>query len=68
MAKQQNSGGAVKTVEALARPVVEGMGLRLWDVRFERPFPARSIRCWTRQTPLSRATTSKSAARDWAAV
>ena len=39
MAKQQNSGGAVKTVEALARPVVEGMGLRLWDVRFEKEGP-----------------------------
>ena len=92
MAKQQNSGGAVKTVEALARPVVEGMGLRLWDVRCEKEgpdwflrilidrdesaghrhlrgrFPRDRIRCWTRQTPLSRATTSKSAARDWAAV
>lgn len=39
MAKQQNSGGAAKTVEALVRPTVEGMGLRLWDVRFEKEGP-----------------------------
>ena len=29
-------GSAVKVVEALVRPVVEGMDLRLWDVRFEK--------------------------------
>ena len=29
-------GSAVKVVEALVRPVVEGMNLRLWDVRFEK--------------------------------
>ena len=39
MAKQQNSGGAAKTVETLVRPTVEGMGLRLWDVRFEKEGP-----------------------------
>ena len=39
MAKQQNSGGAAKTVEALVRPTVEGMGLRLSDVRFEKEGP-----------------------------
>ena len=84
-------GSAVKVVEALVRPVVEGMDLRLWDVRFEKegpdwflrvlidamsrwtPTPARLspallIRCWTRQTPLNRATTSRSAARAWAAA
>ena len=33
MAKQQNSGGAAKVVETLVRPTIEGMGLRLWDVR-----------------------------------
>lgn len=37
--KQQNTGGAAKTVETLVRPVVEGMGLRLWDVRFEKEGP-----------------------------
>ena len=80
MAKQQNSGGAVKTVEALARPVVEGMGLRLWDVRFEKEGPDWFLRILIDRdepldtdtceavSPLSRATTSKSAARDWAAV
>ena len=39
MAKQQNSGGAARTVETLVRPTVEGMGLRLWDVRFEKGRP-----------------------------
>ena len=32
-------GSAVKVVEALVRPVVEGMDLRLWDVRFEKEGP-----------------------------
>ena len=32
-------GSAVKVVEALVRPVVEGMNLRLWDVRFEKEGP-----------------------------
>ena len=39
MAKQQNAGGAAKTVETLVRPTVEVMGLRLWDVRFEKEGP-----------------------------
>ena len=39
MAKQQNAGGAAKTVETLVRPTVEGMGLRLWDVVFEKEGP-----------------------------
>ena len=33
------AGGAAKTVETLVRPTVEGMGLRLWDVRFEKEGP-----------------------------
>lgn len=37
--QQQNSGGAAARVEALVRPIVEGMGLRLWDVRFEKEGP-----------------------------
>ena len=32
-------GSAVKVVEALVRPTVEGMGLRLWDVVFEKEGP-----------------------------
>ena len=32
-------GSAVKVVETLVRPVVEGMNLRLWDVRFEKEGP-----------------------------
>ena len=32
-AKHQAPGGAAAAVEALVRPVVEGMGLRLWEDR-----------------------------------
>ena len=40
MAKRaQHPGGAAAAVEAIVRPVVEGMGLRLWDVRFEKEGP-----------------------------
>ena len=35
MAKQ-SGGNTAQRVEALVRPVVEGMGLRLWDVVFEK--------------------------------
>lgn len=37
MAKKGSKGGStVAAVEAMARPVVEGMGLELWDVVFEK--------------------------------
>ena len=35
MAKQ-SGGNTAQRVEALVRPTVEGMGLRLWDVVFEK--------------------------------
>lgn len=38
-AKHQQPGGAAAAVETIVRPVVEGMGLRLWDVRFEKEGP-----------------------------
>ena len=38
MAKQ-SGGNTAQRVEALVRPVVEGMGLRLWDVVFEKEGP-----------------------------
>lgn len=38
MAKQQG-GSTVQRVDKLVRPVVEGMGLRLWDVVFEKEGP-----------------------------
>lgn len=38
-AKKPQGAGAAKTVEMLVRPTVEGMGLRLWDVRFEKEGP-----------------------------
>lgn len=41
MAKGKNHqpGGAAAVVEALVSPTVEGFGLRLWDVRFEKEGP-----------------------------
>ena len=38
-AKNKSGGSVVAVVEALVRPVVEGMGLRLWDVRYEKEGP-----------------------------
>ena len=35
MAKEK-VGGTVQIVEALVTPVLEELGLRLWDVRFEK--------------------------------
>lgn len=37
MAKQ--TGSVAQRVEALVRPTIEGMNLRLWDVRFEKEGP-----------------------------
>lgn len=37
--KAQGTGGAAAVVEQLVRPTVEGMGLQLWDVRFEKEGP-----------------------------
>jgi len=34
-----SGGNTVQKVEAIVRPVVEGMGLRLWDVVFEKEGP-----------------------------
>lgn len=46
-------GGAAKTVETLVRPTVESMGLRLWDVRFEKEGPDWFLRVLIeRDTPL----------------
>ena len=50
-------GSAVKVVEALVRPVVEGMDLRLWDVRFEKEGPDWFLRVLIdRDEPLDTAT------------
>ena len=49
----QGTGGAAATVEQLVRPTVEGMGLRLWDVRFEKEGPDWFLRVLIdRDTPL----------------
>lgn len=37
--KTQGAGGTAAAVERLVRPTVEGMGLQLWDVRFEKEGP-----------------------------
>ena len=39
MAVGKGGKNTVSVVEELVRPVVEGMGLRLWDVRFEKEGP-----------------------------
>ena len=39
MGKASGGQTTVQTVEQLVRPVLEGMGLRLWDVRFEKEGP-----------------------------
>ena len=38
MAKQ-SGGSTARRVEALVRPIIEGMGLRLWDVVFDKEGP-----------------------------
>ena len=63
MAKQ-SGGNTAQRVEALVRPVVEGMGLRLWDVVFEKEGPDWYLRVLIsmRQTPSTRAIISRWAA------
>ena len=39
MAKASSGRNTIKIVEDLVRPVLEGMNLRLWDVRFEKEGP-----------------------------
>ena len=52
MAKEK-VGGTVQVVEALVTPVLEDLGLRLWDVRFEKEGPDWFLRIFIdRDTPL----------------
>ena len=52
MAKEK-VGGTVQIVEALVTPVLEELGLRLWDVRFEKEGPDWFLRIFIdRDTPL----------------
>lgn len=46
MAKTKSGHNTVATVETLVRPVVEGMGLSLWDVRFEKEGPDWFLRIY----------------------
>lgn len=51
MAKQQ--GGVAGAVEQLVRPVVERLGLRLWDVRYEKEGSEWFLRIFIdRDTPV----------------
>ena len=53
MAKASGGQNTAGTVERLVRPVVEGMGLRLWDVRFEKEGPDWFLRIFIdRDVPL----------------
>lgn len=52
MAKEK-AGGTAQQVEALVRPTIEALGLRLWDVRFEKEGPDWFLRVYIdRDTPL----------------
>ena len=53
MAKEKSGAATVRFVEELVRPVVEDLGLRLWDVRFEKEGPDWYLRILIeRDTPL----------------
>lgn len=53
MAKASNGRNTIKIVEDLVRPVLEQMGLELWDVRFEKEGPDWFLRILIdRDTPL----------------
>ena len=53
MAKERSGAATVQIVEDLVRPVVEDLGLRLWDVRFEKEGPDWFLRILIeRDTPL----------------
>ena len=45
-ANRKGAGGTAQAVEALVKPVVEAMGLRLWDVRFEKEGPDWFLRIY----------------------
>ena len=50
---QKGSGGVAQAVEELVTPVLSQMGLRVWDVRFEKEGPDWFLRVWLdRDTPL----------------
>lgn len=46
MANRKGAGGTAQAVEALVRPVVEAMGLCIWDVRFEKEGPDWFLRIY----------------------
>ncbi len=46
MAKGKSGQNTVQTVETLVRPIVEDMGLSLWDVRFEKEGPDWFLRIY----------------------
>ena len=53
MAKANGGSSTVQQVEALVKPVLEEMGLRLWDVRFEKEGPDWFLRIFIdRDEPL----------------
>ena len=53
MAKERSGAATVQIVEGIVRPVVEDLGLRLWDVRFEKEGPDWFLRILIeRDTPL----------------
>lgn len=60
MAKASSGQNTVKTVEGLVRPIAEEMGLRIWDVRFEKEGPDWYLRIFVeRDEPLDMDTCEK---------
>ena len=53
MVNAKSGSATARQVEALVKPVLEEMGLRLWDVRFEKEGPDWFLRIFIdRDTPL----------------
>lgn len=53
MAQKAKGGNTVAAVEALVEPVLAQLGLRLWDVRYEKEGPDRFLRIFIdRDEPL----------------
>lgn len=53
MAQKGKGGATAAAVEALVRPVIEELGLRVWDVRYEKEGPDHFLRVFIdRDEPL----------------
>ena len=60
---EKPSGGVATRVEALVRPAIEALGLRLWDVRFEKEGPMHYLRVFIDRDELLDTDTCELASR-----